>query len=85
MINFLIDGSKFKVGIESGLQGTDCGILYPQCPFTKQSITSGIKQMIASNLNEIIKDKTYNIENNLYNNNDSNNLYNNGGETNMDF
>ncbi|XKL62400.1 hypothetical protein PGB90_002233 [Kerria lacca] len=46
LVNFLIDGSKFKSAIENGRQAISCSVLYPKCPFNKDSIATGIKHLI---------------------------------------
>ncbi|KAL1110215.1 hypothetical protein AAG570_008292, partial [Ranatra chinensis] len=49
IINFLVDGSKFKAAIIRGQSGESCSIAYPHCPFSKESLTVGLQGLISNN------------------------------------
>lgn len=44
VMNFMIDGSRFKAALEAGKNG-ECGIAYKQCPFDQNSIYMFLRQI----------------------------------------
>jgi len=44
VMNFMIDGSRFKAALEAGKNG-ECGITYKQCPFDQNSIYMFLRQI----------------------------------------
>ncbi|XP_050422043.1 uncharacterized protein LOC126834281 [Adelges cooleyi] len=44
VMNFIIDGSKFKSALETGRNG-ECGQTYTQCPFNQESLVMFLRQI----------------------------------------
>ncbi|CAH0773927.1 unnamed protein product [Bemisia tabaci] len=49
LVNFLIEGSKFKRAADEGKAGADCNLMYPGCPFSRQNIFASLKHLMATN------------------------------------
>ncbi|KAF6217341.1 hypothetical protein GE061_001695 [Apolygus lucorum] len=49
LLNFVIDGSKLKTALDRGLSGENCSFFYPQCSFSKTTLVSGIRTLMAGN------------------------------------